>query len=274
MAEVIECRPISPRKINPQVPKDLETIIIKSISSEPEKRYRTAQEMSEDLQRFLDGQPIKARRISIAERFTKWTKRHPAIATLGCAIVMLIGLGMAGITWKWREAEANYREAMRQTQVREIYFSKALEAVDQMLLRGGSDKLANMPRMNQVRQDLLQDALPFYTAFLDESDNDPSLRADIGKVYRRTGDIPQRLGDHGKAVIAFQNSHDKFSQLHQQFPSNTNYLRDLAAANSSKASILLVLGKNAEAETRSTKAIELLKVGLAQITQADAPLEI
>src|SRR5262249_51567284 len=65
-------------KLNPQVPRDLETIVQKAMDREPGNRYQSAGELAADLQRFLDDEPIKARRLSIAERCQRWCRRNPA----------------------------------------------------------------------------------------------------------------------------------------------------------------------------------------------------
>ncbi|MGB4737861.1 MAG: hypothetical protein WBH50_06700, partial [Fuerstiella sp.] len=66
------------------------------------------------------------------------------------AVVVLTLAGMAGITWQWREATANFHQAQIESRAREIYFSKALEAVDQMLNRVGSELLADQPGTSQI----------------------------------------------------------------------------------------------------------------------------
>jgi serine/threonine protein kinase/Flp pilus assembly protein TadD len=94
-----------PRRLNPEVPRDLETIILKAIAREPAHRYQAAAELAADLQRFLDFKPIHARRVSPAERFWRWCRRNPAVASLLALVVVVFLIGFAGVTWKWQEAE-------------------------------------------------------------------------------------------------------------------------------------------------------------------------
>ena len=70
-------------KVNPEVPRDLETIVHKAIEREPSHRYATAGELAADLQRFLDDEPIQARRTTPAEQLLRWSRRNPGIAALG-----------------------------------------------------------------------------------------------------------------------------------------------------------------------------------------------
>jgi WD40 repeat protein/serine/threonine protein kinase len=82
--------------LNPQVPRDLETIIHKAIDREPARRYQTAGELEADLRRFLDDEPIRARRQSAAERLLRWARRHTGVAAALAAVAVLLVLLAAG----------------------------------------------------------------------------------------------------------------------------------------------------------------------------------
>jgi serine/threonine protein kinase/WD40 repeat protein len=88
---VQEEEPPRPRSIDPRVPRDLETIVIKAIAKDPARRYRTAEEMGEDLRRFLNGEAIHARRTSTFEQCRLWCRRNPAMSGLfGMLLVMVV----------------------------------------------------------------------------------------------------------------------------------------------------------------------------------------
>jgi serine/threonine protein kinase/WD40 repeat protein/tetratricopeptide (TPR) repeat protein len=82
MERVTHDDPPRPRKIDRSIPRDLETIVMKAIAKEAGRRYQTAAELGEDLERFLAGEPVRARRIGTWERGAKWVKRRPAVAAL------------------------------------------------------------------------------------------------------------------------------------------------------------------------------------------------
>jgi hypothetical protein len=82
--------PPRPRKLEPHVPRNLETIVLKAIAKEPAQRYPTAGELAEDLRRFLDGRPITARRSSPPEQFWRWCRRNPAVAGLLALVIALL----------------------------------------------------------------------------------------------------------------------------------------------------------------------------------------
>ena len=106
--QVIHDPPVAPRKIDPKIPRDFETIVLKAIAKEPAERYATAEALAADLENFLSDKPIVARRTGPAERVVKWARRRPAIASLLALLNIVAALGLLGILWKWRHAvEAN-----------------------------------------------------------------------------------------------------------------------------------------------------------------------
>jgi WD40 repeat protein/tRNA A-37 threonylcarbamoyl transferase component Bud32 len=109
--------PPRPANLVPHVPADLETIALKCLNKEPEKRYATAGELADDLGRFLRNEPIRARPISSAERAWKWARRRPAVAGLLAAVVLVGMLGMSGIIWQWRGAVAATERAISASMV-------------------------------------------------------------------------------------------------------------------------------------------------------------
>jgi serine/threonine protein kinase/WD40 repeat protein len=81
---------VSPRRLDPRVPRDLETVVLKCLAKEPADRYATAEELADDLRRYLADRPIKARRASHAERVWRWARRNPAVASLLAAVAALL----------------------------------------------------------------------------------------------------------------------------------------------------------------------------------------
>jgi WD40 repeat protein/serine/threonine protein kinase len=92
-------------RLNRAIPRDLVTIVHKVIDREPLRRYLTAGELAADLQRFVEDEPIKARRVSVTERAGRWCRHNPALAGLTAALVLVFLAGFLGVAWKWRDAE-------------------------------------------------------------------------------------------------------------------------------------------------------------------------
>jgi WD40 repeat protein/serine/threonine protein kinase len=111
LQQILGSAPPRLRKIDPRIPRDLETIIVKSIDKEPGRRYQTAGELAADLQRFLEDRPIQARQIGSLERVRRWCRRNPTIAGLLAAVALVTVVGIAGVLWQWQEALANAKLA-------------------------------------------------------------------------------------------------------------------------------------------------------------------
>ena len=103
--QVIEDEPVAPRKLRPGLPRDLETICLTCLHKSPERRYASAAALREDLNRWLEGQPIHARPVSSSERAFKWARRRPAIAALSVFLFLAVTLGITGVFSQWRRAE-------------------------------------------------------------------------------------------------------------------------------------------------------------------------
>ncbi len=96
LLHVTQRDPPSPRSLNPAVSRDLETICLKALAKDPERRYRSAAEFADELERFANGQPIEARPASLLERGWRRCRRNPVVAGLS-GVVLLLVLALAGV---------------------------------------------------------------------------------------------------------------------------------------------------------------------------------
>jgi serine/threonine protein kinase len=111
--------PVPPRRLIPKIPRDLETVALKCLEKSPSRRYASAELMADDLRRWLDGRPIRARRASTLEHSWRWCRRNPAVSLLAAALgltialsfVVLLGL-LRNAQARQRAAESNYRIAL------------------------------------------------------------------------------------------------------------------------------------------------------------------
>ena len=116
LEQVRERPPEPPSRLNPRVPRDLETICLKCLEKDPRRRYGSAEALAEDLRRYLAGEPILARPVGAAERGWLWCRRHPAVAGLVSALVLSLMLGSVVSTVMAVRARAEARRADSQAE--------------------------------------------------------------------------------------------------------------------------------------------------------------
>ncbi|HVK16475.1 MAG TPA: bifunctional serine/threonine-protein kinase/formylglycine-generating enzyme family protein, partial [Fimbriiglobus sp.] len=115
------------RKLRRDAPRDLVTVVEKATDKDPARRYQSAGALADDLQRFLDGRPITARRTTELERLVKWVRRNPAVTGAAATVLLVTILGVAGVWWKYLDAERQkgiaLQEADKATRAREFLAS-------------------------------------------------------------------------------------------------------------------------------------------------------
>ena len=111
LLQVMERDPVRPRSLRPGLPADLETVCLKCLEKDPDRRYASAGLLAEDLELFLNGEPVRARPVGVPERAWRWCRRYPLVAGLLAALFVVFVVGVAGISWKWREADLRRQEA-------------------------------------------------------------------------------------------------------------------------------------------------------------------
>jgi tetratricopeptide (TPR) repeat protein/tRNA A-37 threonylcarbamoyl transferase component Bud32 len=210
--------PVAPQRLVPRLAHDLCVICLKCLAKEPPKRYADADALAADLRRHLDGRPIQARPVPAWECAWKWVRRRPlAAASLTVAAAAVVGLLGVWVFFTVRlgeqrnQALASATEAHRQQQRAEASQERTLAAVDRFLTRVGDKKLAPIPAMDEVRRDLLNDALQFFQGILrDADDPDPAVRREVARAYQRAARIYRLLGkreeegEHWQAALAMQ----------------------------------------------------------------------
>jgi serine/threonine protein kinase len=197
--QIAEDDPAPPCNIDRSVPRELETIVLKALRKDPSDRYGTAQEMADDLARFLEGRPIRARRPTVAEHLRAWARRHPSL--VGSGVVALILLSTASLVSiglvrreqartvaEQQKAESAYLRERRRAQEAEARFGLARRAVDE-LIRASEEELVHRPGMEGLRKRLLTTALAYYREFIEQRGNDPDAQAELRDTTRRVETI-------------------------------------------------------------------------------------
>ncbi len=127
---VVEREPARASSINGNVDHDLETICLKCLQKDPQRRYASADALADDLERWLREEPIHARPVGTIEHIIKWARRRPTVAASIAAVLLVSALGFAAVVWEWRQTEDARRQAAKahQDAVEKLYGSYLAQA--------------------------------------------------------------------------------------------------------------------------------------------------
>jgi WD40 repeat protein len=199
LLQVLHDEPVSVMRLRPTVPRDLATIAHKCLAKEPGKRYQSALELAEDLRRFQEGQPIKARPVGALERLGKWARRRPAVAGLLVAFLLAIGGGLGLAGWQWRKAEQNADEAIarrKDAQEEAAAKSQALRETERLLISAEIDKATTLCERGDMTWGVLLLAQNLQRASrVGDADLERVIRTGLA-TWRRVFVVPQAALPH------------------------------------------------------------------------------
>jgi tRNA A-37 threonylcarbamoyl transferase component Bud32/tetratricopeptide (TPR) repeat protein len=215
--------PAPPRRLQPTIPRDLETICLHCLSKSPQGRYGSAGELASDLRRFLEGKPITARRATALETAVRWSRRNPMVASLTAAVAALVVTTLAMLMW------TNY--SIRQAAAdKDAALATARGAVDQMLTRVAKETLHNMPLGHPLRQAMLEDALEYYEGFLDNAEADTSVHENMTLILNSLALLQRESGHFDEACGSFERSIKILQSAVERDPRPPALREQLAAA--------------------------------------------
>jgi tetratricopeptide (TPR) repeat protein len=256
--------PKPPRRLNPALPAELETIVLKAMAKEPADRYATAQELAEDLRRFLEDRPIRARRPTLLKRLRSWSRRHrPVVWSAGLSVLalMLIAFGVLAVSYGYVRAEKNEKEraldtAEKQRQLAEANLDLARRAVDEVYEEWASD-LFLMPDTAPAHRKMLHKALEFYQEFAKQQGSDRRIRYGTGMAYLRIAAIQHDSGQNREAKEAIAQALRLLGELAAEEPAKLDYQVALAEAHYHQGQILNGAGQPSAAEPSFRRMAEL-----------------
>jgi tRNA A-37 threonylcarbamoyl transferase component Bud32 len=208
LLQVLEDEPRSPRRLREQTPRDLETICLKAMAKSPGRRYQSAKELGDDLRRFLEGKPIKARPVGAAERLWRWCGRNP----LATSLLLAVCLGSAAGFWYLSSLSRYFVEAtaldstrMEINMLEEVnaFYSEVVDRVDR----------TKTPVTHEYRKH--KNALPLPATFTIDAGERIS-KAQSGMQVRLYGDQPWREGGGPKDVFERRTLQVLSEKVHRQ----------------------------------------------------------
>jgi serine/threonine protein kinase/tetratricopeptide (TPR) repeat protein len=266
--------PIAPRRLNPAVPRDLETIVLKAITKDPSCRYATARELADDLRRFLDDRPILARRPGVPERTLRWARRHKELVATSLAILAL-ALAVSPLITASFWALARKAEVESQKRVAFVIESYPfLHRMGTSAISDASSKLGSGQADTADREwasRVLEQWMRFFGQAIDLPPKDPKSRDVIARAYSRLGfarwmlSISKATGNGpepgllAEAVADFRRSVELLEGLLAESPGDLTIRRHLAEAMGvvNMGCCLMSAGRIEESMSSYLRAIQL-----------------
>jgi serine/threonine protein kinase len=208
LKELAEQEPVAPSRLATKIPRDLETILLKSLAKEPSDRYATAQQLADDLTRFLEDKPLSARRPGPLQHAVKWTRRHRVMVTTAVVTFLLsliVGMLLVARAYRLEREQRQIAEqaktiAEREKTHAERDFQFARQVVDDMYVGVARGWLSEDAAISSIQSAFLDRAREFYQRIADES---PANSAVAAEAYARMGEIHQHLHECQEAAACF-----------------------------------------------------------------------
>lgn len=244
---------VPPRRLNPGIPVDLETIILKCLAHDPLSRYATAEELAEDLTHFLHNRPIQARRPTASQRLTKWAQRHRPLVAVTVAALGLLLVGLAVSTAVIATEKSRTEAALVEVSQRERRLTFAFQGRDRLMQQAEESRrhaeqnsrqardvlnffmdtveedLAGRPEFSVLRRRLLEAGLSYYQGFIEQADGDRALRVELAKGHHRIARILNEIGTSPEAREALDKALELQERLVRQDPFDRELRRELNA---------------------------------------------
>lgn len=263
LRQIAEQEPRPPRSLNPAIPADLNTILLKTLEKNPADRYGTARELGEDLQRFLDDQPIRALRPSWGHRLRNWSRRHRTLVGAAAACLMLaVGLLTLSTLWIWehhlRTQDAYEAKLREQVQIREN-LDRSLQLLEEVFLQSAENRLLREADRERADQQILEKGLRFYQEFVARNATNSTVRYQTAKAHFRVAYIYKHLGRLADAEKAYDEAILLWERLATDYPRFLQLRQDLANALHMRASVRCLRGQPDAAAADMEREEQLLR---------------
>jgi serine/threonine protein kinase/Flp pilus assembly protein TadD len=233
--QVVHAEPVPLRRLHAKIPRDLETITLKCLAKEPGQRYSTARALADDLRRYLEDKPIKARRLTPQERAAKWARRHKTVVRAAMLLLVVAMIGLAVSTFLIMQqrdvAEASRRRA-------EQILDTAYRSLDKIYLAWAEKRLPQATELTAEDRQFLEDALAFYMKFAHQDSSKAQGRQKAAEAYLRVAIIQSQLGQDAEAKGNYRQALEAFRGLVDEYPNDPIYRCHLGRCLSEMADMI------------------------------------
>lgn len=194
----MEAEPRRPSSVAPRARRralagDLDNILLKALHRDPHRRYASVEQLSADLERYLDGRPVQARAPTLGYRVGKFVRRNRG-ALAGFAVVLAsLGAAIGVSLGQAREADAQARRADEQTRLAQRRFADIRRLAGSLLFEV-HDEIQRLEGSTAAREAIVRRSLEYLESLADEAEDDPALLRELAAAYAKIGDIQANLG--------------------------------------------------------------------------------
>ena len=239
-----------------QLRGDVDAIVLKALEKDRSRRYQTVDELANDIQRHLSGDPVQARPAGVSYRIQKIARKH----RVAVGIVATVVLGLIAALIASMIAISHIEQERRVAAAERDKARKALQVARQLVndvIVPSSSQTYQLPQVAEVSEDVLLTSVDFYEQLCDLSGNDPQLRLELSKLLRTRGRQANRLGN--SAVATHERSVSLLDELAKDYPDNRRVRAELATSYASLAQGHMVDLRWTDAERCERLATEIIE---------------
>jgi serine/threonine protein kinase len=225
----LHSEPERPRALNSRLPRDLETVCLKCLEKEPRRRYPSADALADELERWLRGEPVQARRVGPFGRAWRWCRRRPLAAALAAALVLTLLGGISGIVYQLQQARAASRQAEAALHEARASDAQSMQLLNELLPSSASAPLQMRYSQRLPRIDALLAAEAHFDGLLRKHPDDSRVRIALTTVHGTLGNLYALRGQAARTQACFRDACDLWESAARQDPRNAEY-RDWLAA--------------------------------------------
>jgi len=254
-AEAAETRRSSPEKLSRELRGDLDDIVMMALRKEPQRRYASAEQLAEDIRRYLQKLPVSASKDTVRYRTSKFIRRHKAGVAMAVAIAVTVITGLVVTLYEAHVA--------RQQQARAERRFNDVRKLANALLFDIHDNISDLPGATGARKVLVDHAREYLESLSRESSDDPGLQRELAAAYERLGDVQRMpfsagVGDSHGALDSYNQAVELMEKVEQSKAVTDADRLQLAGAHDKLTFLLAAMGDLRGAIAHGSRAVGLL----------------
>jgi len=242
---------------------DLDAIALKALRKEPQQRYISVDQFAADLQAYLNGLPVLARRGTLRYRAGKFVRRNKLALSAAVLLFATVLAGLVGIVWQWRAANLERRRVEAR--------SEDLRQLSNSLLSEIDEALKELPGSTPVQQLIVQRVLEHLDHVAKDAAGDRRTQLDLVSAYTRLGNLQgnpyeQNIGDATGALVSLDKAIGIAQALQSRNPKDSSVLGALAIAQKARSNVLFGMSRTRESIVAIRAAIDAFQAQFANTT--------